>query len=377
MTMGTVQSKWQQINGSNMLVLVRETGETVALPIEQVYQILNPVVIDQDGAPTFLVDVTDAITPQQKQALYNTPTPRFVSSPYRITYAELASISQTGKPVIEALQTQSNTQSINLAGAMTGLAGVASLGARSTNSITSGVNSISNGVGNLQNIDSISDVSRGTNQLSNGLNRFANLTNNGNAAVDATQSTDDRNFFLSAGNWLDNSLFGSIADLMPIDMLKKAVKMIGGCISGLFKTLGYIIEGEWDKAGSVGLSWLKDAAVTGALTYGAYYLGKELNLFGKEEEDENTSSNSGSNSNDNSNDNSNNTPTVNVSISKEDSLELVHRPSSNSTPVAVLDQAGKIITTGQSHLSGTSTILNNGNSSTVFEYTINQKVDTK
>ena len=177
---------------------------------------------------------------------------------------------------------------------------------------------------------------------------------------------------MSAGNWLDNSLFGSIADLMPIDMLKKAVKMIGGCISGLFKTLGYIIEGEWDKAGSVGLSWLKDAAITGALTYGAYYLGKELNLFGKEEKEETSSSSSGSNSNDNSN-----TPTVNVSVSKEDSLELVHRPSSNSTPVAVLDQAGKIITTGQSHLSGTSTILNNGNSSTVFEYTINQKVDTK
>ncbi len=372
MTTGVVQSRWQQINGTEMLVLVRESGETVALSVDQVYQILNPAVVAQDGSYTYLVDVIDATTPEAKQALYQTPTPRFAENAYRITHKELVSIAQTGSPKIQALQAQAtqasnNSQSINLAGTMTGLAGTARLGASSVNSITSGANQFARGINGLQNANDIADLSRSAGQLSSGLNRFDGLTNRGNAAVDATQSTDDRNFFLSAGNWLDNSLFGSIADMMPIDMLRKAIKMVGGCFSGLFKTIGYMVEGEWDKVGSVGLNWLKDAAITGALTYGAYYLGKEFNLFGTGDEKTTTSSSN----------NSSNSQTIDVSVSKEASLSLEHRPSSNSTPVAVLDQAGKIITTGNSHLSRTSTILNEDQSSTVFQYQVNQKVDTK
>ena len=373
MTTGVVQSRWQQINGTEMLVLVRESGETVALSVDQVYQILNPAVATQDGSYTFLVDVMDATTPEAKQALYQTPNPRFVENAYRVTYKELVSIAQTGSPKIQALQAQAsqsntNPQNINFAGTMTGLAGTARLGASSVNSVTSGANQFTRGINGLQNADDITDISRSAGQLAGGVNRFSGLTNKGNAAVDATQSTDDRNFFLSAGNWLDNSLFGSIADIMPIDMLKKAVKMIGGCFSGLFKTIGYMVEGEWDKVGSVGLSWLKDAAVTGALTYGAYYLGKELNLFGSKDEKTSTSSSSSSSSN---------SQTVEVSVSRQDSLSLEHRPSNNSTPVAVLDQAGKIITTGNSHLSRTSTLLNEDQSSTVFQYQVNQKIDSK
>ena len=373
MTTGAVQSRWQQFNGTQMLVLTRESGQVVALSIGQVYQILNPVVVE-NGSYTYLVNVTDATSPEAKQALYLTQNPRFAENAYHMTYNELVSIAQTGAPVIQALlaqntQTQGGASGINVAGAMTGVAGVARLGASSVNNITGGANQFARGINGFQNAEDIADLSRAAGQLSNGLNRFDGLANKGNAAVDATQSTDDRNFFLSAGNWLDNSLFGSIADMMPIDMLKKAFKMVGGCFSGLFKTIGYMVEGEWDKVGSVGLNWLKDAAITGALTYGAYYLGKEFNLFGTGDEKTTTSSSSG-----NSNSNS---QTVDVSVSKDASLSLEHRPSSNSTPVGVLDQAGKIITTGNSHLSRTSTILNEDQSSTVFQYQVNQKVDSK
>ncbi len=105
---------------------------------------------------------------------------------------------------------------------------------------------------------------------------------------------DNRNFFLSAGNWINNSLFGSIADLMPISLLKKAFQMIGNCIGGLFKAVGYAVEGEWSKAGSELFGWAKDLAITGGVAYGAYWLGKKSGLFGSDKEKSSSSSSSSS-----------------------------------------------------------------------------------
>ncbi len=392
MTTGTVQSSWQQINGSNVLVLTRETGEQVALSIDQVNQVLNPVVQQQNGTALFLIDITDATTPEQRQIVYNTPTPIIASNALRLSANEFDSILQASAPLLQQKQataaampatTYQNAQpaasNISVAGTISGLAGAARLGSSSTTNITGGVNQLGRGINTLSGADSVSDISRGMGNVANGVSRFSNLTDKGNALTQANGSTDDRNFFLSAGNWIDNSLFGSIADLMPVDMLKKAINMIGGCISGLFKTIGYMIEGEWGKVGEVGLNWLKDAAITGALTYGVYYMGKELNLFGSDKEETTNSSggtsNSGSSSN--SGNSSNSEKDQQVSVEKETSIKLEHRPSANSTPVATLDQAGKLITNGNDRYLATGTILNNGQSSTVFEYNINQQIDSK
>lgn len=107
---------------------------------------------------------------------------------------------------------------------------------------------------------------------------------------------DNRNFFLSAGNWINNSLFGSIASFMPFDLLKKAMMMLGNCIGGLFKAVGYAVEGEWSKAGNELFGWVKDVAITGGIAYGAYWLGKKTGFFGSDEkESSSTSSSSSSN----------------------------------------------------------------------------------
>ena len=95
---------------------------------------------------------------------------------------------------------------------------------------------------------------------------------------------DDRNFFLSAANWIDKSLFGSIADLMPIAFLQRMIQMIGNCFSGLFRTIGYLCEGEYSKAFSTCIGWVKDTAVAAGIAYGAYYVSKKVKgLFGNDD----------------------------------------------------------------------------------------------
>lgn len=387
MTTGNVQSTWQKINGQSVLVLNRQNGEQVALTLDQINQILNPETKMQDGSSVFSLNIVDAVTPEQKQAIYGTTTPLITNNAFQLTAAEFDSICLTCKPLLEAQRTatqptatvataamqpaQTNSD-ISLGGILTGGAATARLGANSVNKITTAGNQINRGITGFENADSISDYSRAMTNIANGTGRFAGLTNQGASLTTANASEDDRNFFLSAGNWLDRSLFGSIADMMPIDMLKKAVTMVGGCFSGLFKTVGYMVEGEWDKVGSIGLNWMKDVAITGALTYGAYYLGKELSLFGSSEDEKSTSSSSSSSSS-----GTNSNKVVQTTTTKETTITLSDRPSANSTPVATLDQAGKLITNGTDRYLDTGTILNEGTTSTVFEYVTTQKTDSK
>lgn len=108
---------------------------------------------------------------------------------------------------------------------------------------------------------------------------------------------DSRNFFLSIGNFIDNSVFGPLADMIPISLLSKALRMLGNCISGLFKTIGYVMEGEWSKAGTQLFGWVKDAAIVGGVVYGATILKDKLkDIFPSTSSNENSSSSSSSSS---------------------------------------------------------------------------------
>ena len=108
-----------------------------------------------------------------------------------------------------------------------------------------------------------------------------------------TTADDDKNFFLSAGNWI-NGAFDSLANMIPISLISKFIKMIGNCIAGLFKTIGYVLEGEWGKAGTELFGWLKDAAIVGGVAYGAYFLKNKISEYFKGDDKETTSSNSSS-----------------------------------------------------------------------------------
>ncbi len=108
---------------------------------------------------------------------------------------------------------------------------------------------------------------------------------------------DSRNFFLSIGNFIDNSVFGPLADMIPISLLSKALRMLGNCISGLFKTIGYVMEGEWSKAGTQLFGWVKDVAIVGGVVYGATILKDKLkDIFPSTSSNENSSSSSSSSS---------------------------------------------------------------------------------
>ncbi len=106
---------------------------------------------------------------------------------------------------------------------------------------------------------------------------------------------DSRNFFLSIGNFIDNSVFGPLADMVPISFLSTALRMLGNCISGLFKTIGYVMEGEWSKAGTQLFGWVKDAAIVGGAIYGITILKDKLkDIFPSSDEKTSSSSNSSS-----------------------------------------------------------------------------------
>ncbi len=106
-----------------------------------------------------------------------------------------------------------------------------------------------------------------------------------------TPSDDDKNFFLSAGSWV-NGAFNSLGNMIPIPLLTKFIQMIGNCIGGLLRTIGYVLEGEWGKAGNELFGWIKDAAIVGGVAYGAYFLKNKISNYFKT--DDKTSSNSSS-----------------------------------------------------------------------------------
>lgn len=366
MTTGNIQSQWQELNGEYILVLTRSSGQKVGLSVNDVNQVLNPY-IQQNGSNIFLVNITDAVTPEQKQAVYNTPTPVFTQNALQLTATEFESIYQSGiqlQQTRNAAAVNTTNQTFDTMGAVNGAVNLTKLGSRSVSKLTTGSDRFVRGVEGFQNASDINDYASATGKVAAGIGAFAGVADAATPTAETTE-TDDRNFFLSAGNWIDKSLFGSIADLMPIDLLKKAVTMIGGAFSGLFKTIGYIVEGDWEKVKTTGFEWLKNAAMTAAVGYGAYYLGNKLNLFGNDEESSNSNSSSNSSSN------------ITTQTTTSQSISLQHKPSPSSTPVATLDQAGKIITNGNDRYFATGSILNNGDSTTIFELASNQKIDTK
>lgn len=121
-------------------------------------------------------------------------------------------------------------------------------------------------------------------------------TGTGTLPTGITQKEEDsRNFFLSIGNFIDNSIFGPLADMIPISFLSSAIRMLGNCISGLFKTIGYVMEGEWSKAGTQLFGWVKDAAIVGGVVYGVTILKDKLkDIFPSSDENTSSSSNSSS-----------------------------------------------------------------------------------
>jgi hypothetical protein len=375
MTPGNIQAQWQILPNTNIpvLILTKATGEKICLPVDQVNRIINPAVQQPDGSYVFNVNLTD-ITSEQKQNLYATQTPTLAPDAINMTIGEFSAVLNSVQQMQQTNQAAalSNTQAatgaamgaaatpannaISVAGTVTGIAGATRTSAQSLNQGINYSNRLVNGINGIQNASNINGFSNAVGNIASGVSGFNNMTNNGVTAVTATQTTDDRNFFLSIGNWLDNSLFGSIANLMPMDLLKKAIQMMGGCISGLFKTVGYMIEGDWGKVGEVGLNWLKDVAITGGLTYGAYTLAKQLNLFSSEESSNSSSSNSSSS---NSGSSSSGGKVTQTTTTVTQTISIGNNTTGNGTPVATLDQAGKIITSGNNKYFSTGTILNN------------------
>lgn len=138
------------------------------------------------------------------------------------------------------------------------------------------------GQGTVQGTNQGQTTGTGTGTLPNGMTQ---------------KEEDSRNFFLSIGNFIDNSVFGPLADMIPISLLSKALRMLGNCISGLFKTIGYVMEGEWSKAGTQLFGWVKDVAIVGGVVYGATILKDKLkDIFPSTSSSENSSSSSSSSS---------------------------------------------------------------------------------
>lgn len=127
---------------------------------------------------------------------------------------------------------------------------------------------------------------------------------NGQVLPATTTESDAKNFFLSAGNWVNNA-FNSLGNMIPISLISNFIKMIGNCIGGLLKTIGYVLEGEWGKAGTELFGWIKDAAIVGGVAYGAYFLKKKISNYFKDDENTSTSSSSSNSSSTNSSTNTN------------------------------------------------------------------------
>ena len=100
------------------------------------------------------------------------------------------------------------------------------------------------------------------------------------------------NFLVKSGRWIQENVFDTVGNAIPIPFLGTGIKMIGNVFTGLLKTIGHIFDGNWKKMASDGWSWLKDTAIVGGTTFGIYKLGKSLDWWGK---DKSKKSSSGTN----------------------------------------------------------------------------------
>ena len=100
------------------------------------------------------------------------------------------------------------------------------------------------------------------------------------------------NFLVKSGRWIQENIFDTVGNAIPIPILGTGIKMIGNVFTGLLKTIGHIFDGSWKKMASDGWSWLKDTAIVGGTTFGIYKLGKSLDWWGK---DKSKKSSSGTN----------------------------------------------------------------------------------
>ncbi len=99
-------------------------------------------------------------------------------------------------------------------------------------------------------------------------------------------------WLVRSADWLDKNLFGSIASFFGtglFSILGSGIKMVGGVLTGLMRTIGYALNGQWSEAGSAALIWGKDAAITALIAWGSSALYK---YFTKEETTTTTSSSS-------------------------------------------------------------------------------------
>ncbi|MBQ8250672.1 MAG: hypothetical protein IJY92_02015 [Alphaproteobacteria bacterium] len=165
---------------------------------------------------------------------------------------------------------------------------------------------------------------------------------NGQVLPATTTESDAKNFFLSAGNWVNNA-FNSLGNMIPISLISNFIKMIGNCIGGLLKTIGYVLEGEWGKAGTELFGWIKDAAIVGGVAYGAYFLKKKISNYFKDDEKTSTSSSSSNSSSTNS--------STNTNTDLSDLLAGILNNSNNSSGSSSTDDANKDVYVGLNHSS--------------------------
>lgn len=136
----------------------------------------------------------------------------------------------------------------------------------------------------------------------------------------------DKPFLVKTGDFIQKNLFDTIGDMMPIGFLGTIIKMTGNVLTGLLKTLGYTFSGDFSKAGSEGLSWLKDTAIIGGGAIGVYQLGKKMEWWGQKKE--NTSTNTSTN-NSTSNGSSGNAGNTTVDSNITTTVSVKHTASNN------------------------------------------------
>lgn len=107
-----------------------------------------------------------------------------------------------------------------------------------------------------------------------------------NEAALAAKQSQEANMLVRGADWVQSNIFETLSGVPVIGW---ALKAIGNVVTGGFKFLGQLFDGNIGGALSTGLSWLQDSAIVGS-SFGIYKLGKSLNWWGKKKSNTSTAS---------------------------------------------------------------------------------------
>ena len=327
------------------LELVMNGKERVFISPEDLDKIVNPVVQNGDEKGRHRVRLVDENG--QLHSSYNGNEPEkatgcidvrydfYVAARKAVSQMAREGSQQTGGRAAPSRSSSSPT----LQGVVGGVVGAA-------NGVTRGGDTLIKGIESLGNVENLSGLRSGVGGVASGTDRILTTLDNQGGGSPSNAEKDERNFLLSTANWLDEKVFNSLAEVMPISALKSLIKMLGGCFSGLFRTLGYLVEGDFSKLWDSALNWLKDVGVVAGLSYAGYYLFKKSGLFSSDK-DKTTSSTTTV------------TPekyTTTTSVTTDQTITQTHtaggEPIGNVITVLTGDGKGKVVVTDDRFVGG-------------------------